>query len=281
MTIMKKIGFIDYYLDEWHANNYPGLIKAASNGELEVVCAYAQIDSPKGGRTTDQWCKEMGISRCERIEDVISRCDFLVVLSPDNPEMHRELCRLPLRSGKPVFVDKTFTNDAATARELFAVAKEYSTPMYSSSALRFSKELAPLKKCDIDFVQTIGAGTSENYLVHQAEPMIALVKSPVKQITCNETELSVHFDITFENGTKGCMTLFGWDGGAPFGITVKYKDGGMAFIPECTEFFERFITEMVGFFRNPANPPAPSEETIWVMELIEAAHKAQEKCRMS
>ena len=23
---MKKIGFIDYYLDEWHANNYPEMI---------------------------------------------------------------------------------------------------------------------------------------------------------------------------------------------------------------------------------------------------------------
>ena len=26
---MKKIGFIDYYLDEWHANNYPQFIKDA------------------------------------------------------------------------------------------------------------------------------------------------------------------------------------------------------------------------------------------------------------
>ena len=25
---MKTIGFIDYYLDEWHANNYPAWIRA-------------------------------------------------------------------------------------------------------------------------------------------------------------------------------------------------------------------------------------------------------------
>ena len=43
---MKRIGFIDYYLDEWHANNYPQLIKEVSGGELEVTCAYAVIDSP-------------------------------------------------------------------------------------------------------------------------------------------------------------------------------------------------------------------------------------------
>ena len=27
-----KIGFIDYYLDEWHSNNYPELIAKASGG---------------------------------------------------------------------------------------------------------------------------------------------------------------------------------------------------------------------------------------------------------
>ena len=27
---MKKIGFIDYYISEWHANNYPKWIAAAA-----------------------------------------------------------------------------------------------------------------------------------------------------------------------------------------------------------------------------------------------------------
>ena len=44
-----KIGFVDYYLDEWHANNYPALIKEVSGGEMEVAYAYGHIDSPIGG----------------------------------------------------------------------------------------------------------------------------------------------------------------------------------------------------------------------------------------
>ena len=44
-----KIGFIDYYLDEWHANNYPNWIREASDGEMEVSLAYGMIDSPIGG----------------------------------------------------------------------------------------------------------------------------------------------------------------------------------------------------------------------------------------
>ena len=41
-----KIGFIDYYLDEWHANNYPEWIKEASGGEMTVGYAFAETASP-------------------------------------------------------------------------------------------------------------------------------------------------------------------------------------------------------------------------------------------
>lgn len=34
---MIKVGFIDYYLDEWHANNYVHMLHDYSNGEVEAV----------------------------------------------------------------------------------------------------------------------------------------------------------------------------------------------------------------------------------------------------
>ena len=40
---MLKIGFIDYYLDEWHANSYPKMIRDAVGDKLEVAYAYGQI----------------------------------------------------------------------------------------------------------------------------------------------------------------------------------------------------------------------------------------------
>lgn len=45
---MKKVGLIDYYLDEWHANNYPRLLHDVSEGRYEAFCAYAKIDSSIG-----------------------------------------------------------------------------------------------------------------------------------------------------------------------------------------------------------------------------------------
>ena len=117
---MTKLGFIDYYLDEWHANNYPAWIKEASGGETEVAYAYALIDSPKaGGRTTDQWCKDFNICRCASIEEIVEKCDGLIVLSPDDCQMHEQLSELPLKSGKPVYIDKTFAPSLQAAKNIF------------------------------------------------------------------------------------------------------------------------------------------------------------------
>ena len=41
---MKHIGFIDYYLDEWHANNYPKMIQELSQGEMKVSYAYGDVE---------------------------------------------------------------------------------------------------------------------------------------------------------------------------------------------------------------------------------------------
>ena len=103
-----NIGFIDYYLDEWHANNYPRLLREVTGGKMNVTLAYGHIDSPIGGRTTDKWCADMNIPKAASIEEVCEKSDAIVVLSPDNCEMHEVLCQLPLRTGKRVYVDKTF-----------------------------------------------------------------------------------------------------------------------------------------------------------------------------
>ena len=52
---MKIVGFIDYYLDEWHANNYPRIINELTEGEFQVKYAYGKIDSPIGGITNAEW----------------------------------------------------------------------------------------------------------------------------------------------------------------------------------------------------------------------------------
>lgn len=268
----KKIGFIDYYLDEWHANNYPAWIEKASAGAYTVAYAYGEIDSPLGGRTTEKWCADMGVERCGSIDELIEKSDCIIVLSPDNPEQHWALCQKPLRCGKRVYVDKTFVPTAQIARDLFALAAENGTPMYSSSALRFSKELAELPDKDVRFVLLSGPGKPENYLIHQIEPMVALLRARAVRVLYAGVEGAASYTVEFEGGKLGVANLL-VEG--PFQTTVKFADGTVAPIADSTETFDRLIAGMVRFFETGA-VQVDARETIAIAEILEAAHKAEE-----
>ncbi len=275
MSEICKIGFIDYYLDEWHANNYPEFIRKASGGKMAAVCAYGHIDSPLGGRTTAQWCEEMGLERCGTIDEVIEKSDCIVVLSPDNPEMHWELCQKPLRSGKRVYVDKTFAPSAQIARDLFALAEEYQTPMYSSSALRYSAGLEELPEKEAVWVSSYGPGTPENYLIHQLEPLSLILKAPAERILYTPAEDTANYRILFQGGKTAAMSLFGWKSDTPFSITVRFADGSICRLPDAEGFFDRFMENMVRFFET-GEGAVDKAQTISVMAMIEAAHKAED-----
>ena len=62
---MKKIGFIDYYLDEWHANNLPQWLKnARRGGEFELYMAYGEVEPPREGmRSNAVWCEENNVKQ--------------------------------------------------------------------------------------------------------------------------------------------------------------------------------------------------------------------------
>ena len=100
-----KIGFIDYYLDEWHANHYPQWFKEVDS-QAEVAFGYAVLDNPNG-RTNRQWCEDNGVTLCATMEELVEKSDALAVLSPDNTELHEALCQVALRSGKRTYIDKT------------------------------------------------------------------------------------------------------------------------------------------------------------------------------
>ncbi len=128
-----KIGFIDYYLDEWHANHYPQWFKEVDS-QAEVAFGYAVLDNPNG-RTNRQWCEDNGVTLCATMEDLVEKSDALAVLSPDNTELHEALCQVALRSGKRTYIDKTFAPDEIIGRRIFDLAAAHNTPCWSTCAL--------------------------------------------------------------------------------------------------------------------------------------------------
>ncbi len=265
-----KIGFIDYYLDEWHANNYPAWIREASGGQMEVALAYGMIDSPIGGRTNEQWCREMNIPRALTIEEVVEQCDGVIVLSPDNCEMHEQLCQIPLRSGKPVYIDKTFAPDYETARRIFDLAEAHSTPCYSTSALRFADEYE--NPGPVDAIASWGPNGFETYAIHQLEPIMMLIQAQPSRVLYVPGRDSYTMTIAFDDGRVA--TLTGFDAGSPFMMNVS-SSGGSRIITVESDFFHHFIEHLVAFFRDPTRI-VPHGDTLRIMAVRGAGLKAMQ-----
>ena len=159
---MKTIGFIDYYLSEWHADNYPLWIKEIcekTGKEFCVAYAWAEMDkSPIDGKTTDEWCKEFNVQQCNSIAEVCEKADYVLILAPSNPEKHLQYAKEVFKFGKNTYIDKTFAPDNATAEEIFALAENYGVKFFSSSALRYAEEL--VGKENAKAVMTTGEGSN-------------------------------------------------------------------------------------------------------------------------
>lgn len=275
---MKHIGFIDYYLDEWHANNYPAWIRenAATVGRnLDVSYAFADIERTDR-LSTAKWCEEQKVTALSSIEELIEKSDYIVVLSPDNAEQHERLSRLALMSGKPVYIDKTFSPDLASGIRMFELAERYSTPLFSSSALRFSKELKdyPDKKINhstIEYIAIMGPGTYETYSVHQLEMIALLMNTGASRIKSFGSNNGNHFIIEYEDGRKASLLQMT---DAPFQVSMQLKNGEGVFINQCSDIFPRFVNGVLDFFES-GKAPVPKEQTLEIMAIREAGIKAQ------
>jgi hypothetical protein len=262
---MKKIGFIDYYLDEWHAQNYPEWIESASNGAIKVTYAYGAKDSDSG-LSNAEWCAKKGIRLLSSIEEVVDKSDYLIVLSPDNPEFHEQLSMLPLMSGKPTYVDKTFAPDRKTAQLLFETAEKHRTPLYSSSALRFASEYEEAPRQGIEVICSMGPGRYDNYSIHQIEPIVSLMQCEPKQVMYIGTSKCPALIIRFADGRQATINHFGWE--CPFSLTINYDSGKTKILKPESDYFALFMKNLVSFFET-GKTTVNRAETIAIITIIE------------
>jgi predicted dehydrogenase len=273
---MKKIGFIDYFIDEWHANNYPRLIRESGmKDKFEVVLAWDMIEK-EGRKPIDVWCREQNIGRASSIEQVVEESDCIVVLSPDNSEMHEELADLPLKSGKPVYIDKPIAPDLAAAKRLFEKAEKHKTPMMSSSALRFGsaleKAIRDIGKSPVNYAAVQGGGMFRNYAIHQIEMLVMLMGPGAKKVMQSGGKNSSLLIVDYGEGRRGTVNLMPGHG---FRLSACYGENKCVIVNEMTDFFPRFVEAMLRFF-DTEESPIPVNQTLETAALIGAGTKALE-----
>ena len=270
---MKRIGFVDYYISEWHANNYPAWFQEANEKlglDYEVAYAWAEEDiSPVDGVSTEQWCEKMGVERCQTIAELCEKSDVIVVLAPSNPEKHLQYAKEVLPYGKRTYIDKTFAPDLATAQEIFQIAADHHTPFFSSSALRYSEELAEIQ--DARNIILEGSGRSlEEYVIHLIEMAVSLMKCPAKKVKVEHLGKQRICSVITEDGAKAAIV---YSPVLAYSVTAENSEGEITHKAIASPFFKNLIADMLRFFEE-GTVSFDVQETLEVMRLRDGILKA-------
>jgi predicted dehydrogenase len=276
---MIKIGFLDYYLDNWHANNYPAFLREAIaryGYEAQVSYAYG-MKNLEGGLTTAEWCRQRNIKPMASMEELINESDAIMVIAADDSRFHEQVCPAALASGKPVYVDKTFARKLQTAKEFFAIAEEHHTPVFSSSAQRYCQHLIDYlaeRREPTRFMATVGPHSLANYAVHQFEPIVAVMGTGVLRVK------------GFAAGSAVTQLILDYGGGrlasftqspqpwAEFTFMVSDGETGRRLHSDDGNFYSNLMKAILDFFVHGI-VPVRKEETLEVIALIDAAEKAR------
>lgn len=270
---MKHIGFVDFYISEWHANNYPAWIEEINRAlgfDYKVSFAWAeQYVSPVDGVNTDEWCEKNSIERIDNIEELCEKSDVIVVLAPSNPEKHLEYAKKVLPFKKRTYIDKTFAPNYGEAKEIFEIGEKYGTPFFSTSALRYADELKNFTGAE-NITVNGGGRDFEEYIIHLAEMVTVLSK-----------ENFVKARVELQNETYVCTLLtekskeikLNFKNGLPYGVTADVN-GKEITCEVKSDFFKNLIADILKFFES-GKLPFGKNKTLRVMQIRDLLLKAE------
>lgn len=273
---MKIIGFADYYISEWHADNYPAWIKQICEEkglDFEFKYVWAELDkSPKDGITTDEWCVKHGAIKCGSLKELCEKCDHVFVLAPSDPQKHLEYASEVLKYKNNTYIDKTFAPDYATAVKIFEIAKENGTAFFSSSALRYALELDDLASSCCGVITYGGGSNLDEYIIHQTEMVVKTVDGRADMVRVEKQGSNQYVcSVVFKNGKRATM-LF--DPSYGFGICAEKVGGGSVSRAISSDFFKYLIADILEFFTS-GKLSFDVSQTLEVMRIREGVVKAK------
>lgn len=270
---MKKLGFVDFCIDEWHAENYPAFIEAANKKfgtDYELGYVWAEDDAPAGKLTTDEWCAKHGAVHCASVKELCEKADHVLILSPSNPERHLGLAEKVFECGVSPYIDKTFAPDLETAEKIFALAEKHGVTFFSSSALRYADELAGYNG-DAKKIELTGGGRLlEEYIIHQIEMAVKCLGTGAESVVVNETSDGNDITVSYPDGREAKMRF-----APPLGFTAKLTDaeGKVAEYEINSDYFVNLIGDICRFFDTGVTSFDP-HDTLEVMRVRDGILRA-------
>jgi predicted dehydrogenase len=280
-------------LDTSHAEAFTALLNnpksAGVLARVRVVAAYpgGSSDIPESNSRVAGYSQKLRdgfkVEIVDSIDALLQKVDVVLLLSVDG-RPHLEQARPVLKAHKRMFIDKPVAGTLADAAEIYRLARESETPVFSSSSLRFSPGIVGMRN-DPKVGRVLGCSAygpcpleSHHpdlfwYGIHGVETLFTIMgPGCVSATRIHEKDTDLVTGI-WKDGRVG--TFRGIRGGkADYGAMVFGSKG----IAPSGSFagYEPLVLEICKFFES-GKPPVSAEETLEIYAFMEAADESKRK----
>ena len=269
MATEKRIGFVDYNLENYHANVYLKLLREdlAERGYTVAACT-AMME--KEGR---EWGDKNGVPYFASPTELDEAVDCYVVLAPSDPKTHWKLCKQTLPFGKPTYVDKTFAPDLATARRIFALADKHKVAMQTSSALRYTNvqnQVREIGAVNVQHMVTWGAGSSfDEYAIHPLELAISCMGPRVKSVMRRGSGAHSQLLLDFSRGRTAVVNVY-TNTSTPFAAAVSTEKRTEFVTVDNGDIFRNTASAFLDMF-DSGEPGIDRRESLMIRRVLDLA----------
>lgn len=270
---MKRIGFVDYKLENFHANvflkNFRGPLVARG---YTVAGAYS-LDAQDG----QAWCAKNNVAWFPSADALNEHVDCYAVLAPGNPETHLELCKKVFPSGKATYVDKTFAPSLEIAKEIFALADECKVKVQTTSALRYTdvqKKVAEIGGENLKHMIAWGCGSSfDEYAIHPVEMVVSCMGPGATRVMRRGVAAYSQLLIDFTGERTAVVNVY-VPGETPFAAALTTEKTTQYLQVNLDTLFSNMAAAILDFFDAPKSL-IDRNESLMVRRILDAAADAR------
>lgn len=258
------------------ANHIPGarVVAAFKGGSPDVKESASRVDK-YAEELRDKW----GVKFVDAIPAMCSGVDGILLESLDGRK-HLAQMKDAVTCGKPIFIDKPLASTYADAKAIAQIASAAHVPWFSSSSLRFT-EIQSLKQQPLNGAITWGPGPTEEhqaldltwYGIHAVEMLYTLMGTGCSEVTMASSNEADVATCKWKDGRLGTVRVD--RPYSKFGAVAFRAKNKVDALPDIKVDYLPLVREIVKFM-NTRQPPVSNEETLEIMQFMDAAQRSKE-----
>lgn len=264
-----RIGFVDYDLNNFHANVFLKIAREDLKHRGFVVTGATAMRKPQGRA----WCAEKDVPWFDSVDQLDGEVDAYMILAPGRPDTHLRLSEAVLPKKKPTYVDKTFAPDLKTAQRIFELADRNRVAMQTASALRYTPVqafAAEVGRKNIRHMIAWAPGRSfGEYAIHAVEMVVSCMGTGATELMRRGTGKQSQLLVNFTGGRTAVINVY-VKSGLPYAGMITAGDKTRYMPVDTSRLFVDALGAIMDFLE-AGKPNIDRRESLMIRRILDAA----------